>query len=30
MAETVATGGLRKINVVAGLLHLIQMIVVLG
>lgn len=30
MAKTVTTGGLRRINVIAGLLHLVQMIVVLA
>ncbi len=30
MAKTVTTGGLRRINIIAGLLHLVQMIVVLA
>ena len=30
MAKTVTTGGLRRINIIAGLLHLAQMIVVLA
>lgn len=30
MAKTVTAGGLRRINIIAGLLHLVQMIVVLA
>lgn len=30
MAKTVTTGGLRRINIIAGFLHLVQMIIVLA